>query len=389
MDFTIPPDLNELQAHTRAFIRNRIVPLEADPRQTRHGPTDAFRRELNALAETEGLLAPHVSPDYGGLGLDHVGKALIFEEAGYSLLGPLAMNIAAPDEGNMHLMAEVATPEQRERWLRPLAKGEIRSCFCMTEPAPGAGSDPAALKTRAVKDGNHWVIDGEKWFITGADGAGFAIIMAAGEDGRATMFLADMTTPGIELVRTMDSLDQSFPGGHAVLRLHGVRVPASDILGEPGQGFRYAQLRLAPARLTHCMRWLGAARRAHEIAANYARRREAFGHTLAEHEGVGFMLADNEMDIRSARLTIWHTAWLLDQGARGGAESSIAKVLCSEAIWRVADRAVQIMGGQGVTGETLVERIFREVRGFRIYDGPSEVHRWSLARKVLRDGPNW
>jgi len=389
MDFSIPPELAELQASTRAFIRNRILPLETDARQTRHGPTDAFRRELNALAEAEGLLAPHVSPEYGGLGLDHVGKALIFEEAGYSPLGPLAMNIAAPDEGNMHLMAAVATPEQRECWLRPLAKGEIRSCFCMTEPAPGAGSDPAALKTRAVKDGNHWVIDGEKWFITGADGAGFAIIMATGEDGRATMFLADMTTPGIERVRTMDSLDQSFPGGHAVLRLHGVRVPASDILGEPGQGFRYAQLRLAPARLTHCMRWLGAARRAHEIAANYARRREAFGHVLAEHEGVGFMLADNEMDIRSARLTIWHTAWLLDQGARGTTESSIAKVQCSEAIWRVADRSVQIMGGQGVTGETLVERIFREVRGFRIYDGPSEVHRWSLARKILRDGPNW
>ncbi len=389
MNFAIPPELAALQARTRAFIRNRIVPLEGDARQTRHGPTDAFRRELNALAAAEGLLAPHVAPDYGGLGLDHVGRAIVFEEAGYSLLGPLAMNIAAPDEGNMHLLAAVASPEQRERWLRPLAKGEIRSCFCMTEPAPGAGSDPAALRTRAVQDGNHWVIDGEKWFITGADGAGFAIIMAAGEDGRATMFLADMTTPGIEVVRTMDSLDQGFPGGHAVLRLAGVRVSASDILGEPGQGFRYAQLRLAPARLTHCMRWLGAARRAHEIAADYARRRQAFGRALAEHEGVGFMLADNEMDIRSARLSIWHTAWLLDQGARGGTESSIAKVLCSEAIWRVADRAVQIMGGQGITGETLVERIFREVRGFRIYDGPSEVHRWSLARKILREGPNW
>jgi alkylation response protein AidB-like acyl-CoA dehydrogenase len=389
MDFSIPGELQELRDRTRAFIRDTIVPLEADPRQTRHGPSESFRRELNALADTAGLLAPHVSPDLGGQGLSHVGRAVVFEEAGYSLLGPLAMNIAAPDEGNMHLLEAVGTPEQKERWLRPLAGGQIRSCFCMTEPLPGAGSDPSALQTRAVQDGNHWVINGDKWFITGADGAAFAIIMAAGADGRATMFLADMTTPGIEIVRVMDSLDQGFPGGHCVLRLHDLRVPAADILGEPGKGFRYAQVRLAPARLTHCMRWLGAARRAHEIASAYARRRQVFGQMLGEHEGVGFMLADNEMDIRMARLTIWHTAWVLDQNERGATESSMAKVICSEAIWRVADRCVQIMGGQGVTGETLVERIFREVRGFRIYDGPSEVHRWSLARKIMRDGPNW
>ena len=389
MDFSIPPALAELRGRTRDFIRNRIVSLEGDPRQGRHGPSDDFRRELQSVARQAGLLSPHVGAEFGGLGLSHVGKALVFEEAGWSLLGPLAMNVAAPDEGNMHLMEAVGTAEQKERWLRPLAAGDIRSCFCMTEPAPGAGSDPAALRTRAVKDGNHWVIDGEKWFITGADGAGFAIIMAAGEDGRATMFLADMDTPGIEVVRRMDSLDQGFPGGHCVVRFHGVRVPSIDILGEPGKGFRYAQVRLAPARLTHCMRWLGAAQRAHAITAEYAGRREVFGARLGEHEGVGFMLADNEMDIRMARLAIWHTAWVLDQGERGGTESSMAKVVCSEAIWRVADRCVQIMGGQGVTGETLVQRIFREVRGFRIYDGPSEVHRWSLARKVMKDGANW
>jgi acyl-CoA dehydrogenase len=389
MDFAIPPELRELQERTRAFIRDRIIPRESDARQTRHGPTDELRRELNALAAEAGLLAPHVAPEWGGLGLSHVGRAIVFEEAGFSLLGPLAMNVSAPDEGNMHLLEHVATQEQKERFLRPLAAADVRSCFCMTEPAPGAGSDPAALRTRAVRDGNHWVIDGEKWFITGAEGAGFAIIMAAQEDGRATMFLADMATAGIEVVRAMDSLDQGFPGGHGVVRFQGLRVPATDILGEPGKGFRYAQVRLAPARLTHCMRWLGAARRAHAIATDYARRREAFGHKLAEHEGVGFMLADNEMDIRMARLAIWHTAWTLDQGERAGTESSIAKVVCSEAIWRVADRCVQVMGGQGVTGETLVERIFREVRGFRIYDGPSEVHRWSLARRIMKDGANW
>ena len=389
MDFSLSPELQDLQARTRAFIRDRIIPLEGDSRQTHHGPTEPFRRELNALAEAAGLLAPHVAAKYGGLGLNNVGRAIVFEEAGYSLLGPLAMNIFAPDEGNMHLLEVVATEEQKERWLRPLARGEIRSCFCMTEPAPGAGSDPAALNTTAVLDGNHYVINGTKWFITGADGAGFAIIMAKGEDGNATMFLADMDTPGIEVVRAMDSLDHAFPGGHAVVRFNNLRVPASDILGEPGKGFRYAQVRLAPARLTHCMRWLGTARRAHDIASEYASRREVFGHKLVAHEGVGFMLADNEIDIRMSRLSIWHTAWLLDQGARGTAESSIAKVFCSEAIWRVVDRCVQVLGGQGVTGETLVARIFNEVRGFRIYDGPSEVHRWSIAQRIARQGANW
>ena len=389
MDFSLSPELQELQARTRTFIRDRIIPLEGDPRQTRHGPTDAFRRELNALAAEAGLLAPHVGPAFGGLGLNNVSRAVVFEEAGYSLLGPLAMNIFAPDEGNMHLLEKVATAEQKDRWLRPLASGEIRSCFCMTEPSPGAGSDPAALNTTAVLDGNHYVINGTKWFITGADGAGFAIIMAKGEDGGATMFLADMDTPGIEVVRAMNSLDTAFPGGHAVVRFNNLRVPAGDILGEPGKGFRYAQVRLAPARLTHCMRWLGAARRAHDIASGYAGTREVFGQRLVAHEGVGFMLADNEIDIRMSRLSIWHTAWVLDQGARGTTESSISKVFCSEAIWRVVDRCVQVMGGQGVTDETLVERIFREVRGFRIYDGPSEVHRWSLAQRIARQGANW
>lgn len=388
MDFTLPPELVALQERTRAFIRDEIIPYENDPRQERHGPTDELRRELNARAEAAGLLAPHVSEEFGGLGLSHVAKAVVFEEAGYSVLGPLAMNISAPDEGNMHMMEVVATPAQKERWLRPLASGEIRSCFCMTEPPPGAGSDPAALSTTAVRDGDEYVIDGTKWFTTGAVGAGFAIIMARGEDGQATMFLSDMDRPGIRIERVMDTMDQGFPGGHAVVRFEGLRVPASDILGEPGKGFRYAQVRLAPARLTHCMRWLGAARRAQDIALEYAARRHAFGKPLAQHEGVGFMLADNSMDIHTSRLTIWHTAWVLDQGERANTESSIAKVVCSEAIFRTVDRCVQILGGVGVTGEALVERIFREVRGFRIYDGPSEVHRWSLAQKLVKHGAN-
>lgn len=389
MDFSLSPELVELQQRTRAFIRDKIIPLEGDPRQGHHGPSEEFRRELVALAAAEGLVAPHVGSEYGGMGLNHVAKAVVFEESGYSLLGPVAMHIFAPDEGNMHLLEAVASHEQKERWLRPLAAGAIRSCFCMTEPAPGAGSDPSALMATARKDGNHYVINGTKWFITGADGASFAIIMAKDDDGNATMFLADMDQPGIELVRNMESLDHAFVGGHGVVRFNDLRVPASDILGEPGKGFRYAQVRLAPARLTHCMRWLGAARRAHDIATAYAQKREVFGSKLIGHEGIGFMLADNELDIRMSRLSIMHTAWTLDNGSRGTVESSMSKVFVSEAVWRVVDRCVQTLGGQGVTGETLVSRIFSEMRGFRIYDGPSEVHRWSIAQRIARNGANW
>jgi alkylation response protein AidB-like acyl-CoA dehydrogenase len=384
MDFQIPSELRELQARVRRFIAEEVLPLESDRRQTAHGPTEELRRELLAKAKSAGLLSPHVSPAFGGLGLNHSGKAVVFEEAGYSPLGPVALNVFAPDEGNMHLLEAVAKPEHKERWLRPLASGEIRSCFCMTEPAPGAGSDPSMLTTTAIRHGDRYIINGRKWFITGASGAAFAIIMAKLEDGRATMFLADMHTPGITVERMMNSLDSCFSGGHAVVRLDNLQVSAADVLGEVGEGFKYAQVRLSPARLTHCMRWLGAVRRAHDVATDYARRREAFGRRLGEHEGVGFMLADNEMDMHVARLAIWHCAWVLDQGGLGLHESSRVKVIASEAVWRVADRCVQILGGQGVTDETIVARIFADVRAFRIYDGPSEVHRWSLAKRILK-----
>jgi alkylation response protein AidB-like acyl-CoA dehydrogenase len=386
MDFDIPAPLRELQQRTRRFIADEVMPLENDPRCTPHGPTESLRAELIGRARSAGLLAPHVGRDFGGLGLDHRGKAIVFEEAGYSQLGPVALNIMAPDEGNMHLLELAARPDQQERWLRPLAAGTVRSCFCMTEPDPGAGSDPAMLQTRARRDGDHYLINGQKWFITGADGAAFAIVMARLDDGRATLFLTDMDRPGITVERAMDTLDSCFPGGHGVVRFDELRVPAVDILGEPGEGFKVAQVRLSPARLTHCMRWLGAARRAHDTATAYARRRRAFGKALLEHEGVGFGLVDNEMDLHLTRLAVWHTAWVLDQGGLGLAESSMCKVIASEAIWRVVDRSVQCLGGQGVTGETVVARIFADVRAFRIYDGPSEVHRWSLARRLLKAG---
>jgi acyl-CoA dehydrogenase len=383
MDFTLSAELLDLQQRTRRFIADEVIPLENDPRQHAHGPEESLRDELVARARRAGLLTPHASAHYGCLALDHRAKAIVFEEAGYSPLGPIALNIHAPDEGNIHLMEEVCTDAQKERWLRPMVEGRIRSCFAMTEPGEGAGSDPTMMQTRAVKDGDGYRITGTKWLITGAEGASFAIIMAKMEDGSATMFLSDMDQPGIRLERLMDSLDSCFVGGHGVLHFENLYVPATDVLGEIGRGFRYAQVRLAPARLTHCMRWLGQARRAQDVAVAYARKRQAFGKPLAEHEGVGFQLADNEMDLHSARLNIWHTAWVLDQGGKGNLESSMTKVIVSEAVWRVVDRCVQVLGGQGVTGETIVMRIFKDIRAFRIYDGPSEVHRWSIARKLI------
>ena len=384
MDFNLSPEIRELRDKTRQFIAEQVIPLENDERQSSHGPSEALRRELVARARAAGLLTPHASREMGGLGLSHVAKAAVFEEAGYSWLGPTALNIHAPDEGNIHLMEEVATPAQKERWLRPQVAGHIRSCFAMTEPAPGAGADPSMLATTAVRDGDDYVINGVKWFITGAEGADYAIIMARMEDGSATMFLSDMDRPGITLERSMDAMDACFTGGHGVLRFANLRVPATDVLGEIGKGFRYAQVRLAPARLTHCMRWLGQARRAHDAALAYTRKRQAFGKPLVEHEGVGFMLADNEMDLHISRLAIWHCAWVLDQGGKGRHESSVTKVLCSEAEWRVVDRSVQILGAAGVSGESIVSRIFTDMRAFRIYDGPSEVHRWSIAKTIGR-----
>jgi alkylation response protein AidB-like acyl-CoA dehydrogenase len=389
MDFSIPQDLKDLAQRIRTFVEDEVIPFERDERWTAHGPTEGLRHELVALAAKRGVLAPHAPTEFGGLGLSHVGNAVAFEAAGYSMLGPVALHCAAPDEGNIHMLDVLCTPEQRQRWLRPLATGEVRSCFAMTEPW-GAGSDPALLQTTATPVKGGYVINGTKWLITGAQGAAFCIIMAKVSEGdlagKATMFLADMKQEGIVLERQLDSLDASFTGGHWVMRFENLFVPDTDIVGQPGQGFRNAQVRLAPARLTHCMRWLGSAVRANDIARAYAAKRQAFGHRIGDHEGVGFMLADNDMDIHISRLAIWNAAWQLDQGSRGNVESSMCKVICSEAIWRVADRCVQILGGMGVTGDTVVERIFRDVRSFRIYDGPSEVHRWSLARRSLDAG---
>ena len=370
-----------IAANVEAFVRDVVARYERDPRCGPHGPSEDLVAELRGKARAAGVLTPHILAD--GTHLHHREVAVVLRAAGLSPLGPVAVNVAAPDEGNMYLLGKVATAEQKARFLAPILAGEARSAFFMTEPDGGAGSDPSMLKTEAVRDGGDWLISGRKWLITGAVGAGFGIVMARTEQ-RATMFLVEMDSPGITIERILDTIDNSMPGGHAVIALDKVRVPADQILGEEGRGFDYAQVRLAPARLTHCMRWWGTARRAHDIATEYACRRHAFGKPLIDHEGVGFMLADNEIELKQAELMIDWCAAVLDTGAKGTHESSMAKVAVSEALFRVVDRCVQVLGGLGVTRDTVVEQAFREIRAFRIYDGPSEVHRWSLAKSIKR-----
>lgn len=374
----------ELAQRVERFVRAEVVPYERDPRWGAHGPCEDLVDELRAKASEAGLLTPHIRP--GGQHLSHRETAIVLRASGLSPLGPIALNTAAPDEGNMYLIGKVGSEFHKERFLGPLVAGKARSAFFMAEPADwgGAGSDPSMLKTTARRVGEHWVIDGRKAFITGAQGAKVGIVMANADDG-ACMFLVDLPDPAIRVERVLDTIDGTMPGGHAMVLIDGLRVPAEQMLGSSGDGFKLAQVRLAPARLTHCMRWLGAAARAQEIATAYACRREAFGKVLIDHEGVGFALAENLIALTQAELLIDWCAAILDSGELGTAESSIAKVAISEGLFQVADRCVQVMGGSGVTRDTVVEQIFRELRAFRIYDGPTEVHKWSLAKKIKRD----
>ncbi|MGQ0583789.1 MAG: acyl-CoA dehydrogenase family protein [Reyranella sp.] len=374
----------EIAGRVEAFVRDVVVPYEKDPRCGDHGPTDELVAELRDKARAAGVLTPHILPD--GSHLSQRETATVLKASGLSPLGPVAVNTMAPDEGNMYLLGKVGSPEMKERFLKPMVEGRARSAFFMTEPAGegGAGSDPSMMQTTAVQDGNHWVINGRKTFITGAKGAKVGIVMAKSTAG-ACMFVVDLPDPAIRIDRVIDTIDSSMPGGHSMVTIDNLRVPADQMLGENGGGFNYAQIRLSPARLSHCMRWFGATKRANEIATAYAVKRHAFGKPLIDHEGVGFMLADNLIDLKQAELMIDWCADVLDTDVLGTAESSMAKVAVSEALYRVADRCVQVMGGTGVSTDTIVEQVFREVRAFRIYDGPTEVHKWSLAKKIKRD----
>lgn len=381
---TISAEAQALAERVESFVRTQVMPFEKDPRNGEHGPTDELALELKALAREAGVLTPHIRPD--GSHFTHLETALLLRKSGLTPLGPVACNTAAPDEGNMYLLGKVGSPELKERFLKPMVEGHARSAFFMTEPAEdgGAGSDPSMMLTTCKMDGNHWVISGRKTFITGAEGAKVGIIMAKSEDG-ACMFMVDLPDSAIKIERVLDTIDSSMPGGHSVITIDNLRVPADQMLGESGEGFKYAQIRLAPARLTHCMRWHGAATRAHEIATDYACRRQAFGKPLVDHEGVGFMLAQNRIDLKHTELMIDWCADVLDTGSLGTVESSMTKCHVGETLFQIADRCVQVMGGTGVSRDTIVEQVFREIRAFRIYDGPTEVHKWSLAKKIKRE----
>jgi alkylation response protein AidB-like acyl-CoA dehydrogenase len=369
-------NVQALSRQTRDFITTEVLPIDdAFDGNISAAGGDQLRIKLQTGARAAGVFAPHAPVEHGGLGLGMVDRAGIFEEAGFSLFGPTALNIAAPDEGNVHLLAHVASSEQKDRFLAPLARGEQRSAFAMTEPAPGAGSDPAALMTKAIKVGGGWLVNGRKWFITGADGASFFIIMARtsgdpGGRGGATMLLADATSEGLAVGRHLNTMDKSMLGGHCEVTFTDLFVPDNCVLGGVDEGFRYAQVRLGPARMTHVMRWLGSARRAHEVAVTHVTSREAFGSHLSDLGMIQQLIADK-------------ACAELDSGSRASKATSIAKTFAAEALDRVADRATQMCGGLGVADDLPVAKIARELRPFRIYDGPSEVHRWSIAKRAV------
>lgn len=389
IELSYSPDVSALVEKTQAFIAEVVLPVE-----DQHGGDiaaaggDTVIKELQAAARQAGVFAPHAPVEYGGLGLNMSDRAPVFEAAGYSLFGPAAVNIAAPDEGNVHLLAEVASPQQKAQYLAPLAAGDVRSAFAMTEPAPGAGSDPAALTTRAERRSGDWYISGRKWYITGADGAGFFIVMArtsgeTGQRGGATMFLVPAGTAGLTVGRHIPTLDRSMVGGHCEVFFDDVRVPDEAVLGEVDRGFEYAQVRLGPARMTHVMRWLGAARRGHDTALSHVVERQAFGSALGDLGMIQNMVADNEIDIAATRALLVRACWELDQGGNAGDATSIAKTFAAEAIFRIVDRSVQMCGALGVTEDLPPARLSREVRPFRVYDGPSEVHRWAIAKRRI------
>lgn len=389
IDLTYSTAVDDLVARTTTFIRDTVLPAEDAVAGDAAVGGDALRIELQTAAKKAEIFAPHAPVEYGGLGLSMTDRAPVFEAAGYSVFGPAALNIAAPDEGNVHLLAHVATAEQQTRWLAPLVSGDIRSAFAMTEPSPGAGSDPNALATRAEWTGTKWRITGKKWFITGADGASVFIIMARtsgepGQRGGATMFLAAADSPGITVGRHISTSDKSMLGGHCEVTFDGLELDDDAVLGEVDHGFRYAQVRLGPARTTHVMRWLGSANRAHDVALDHVAQREAFGAKLGDLGMIQKMVADNEIDLAATRALLLRACWELDQGDTAGQSTSIAKTFAAEAIHRVVDRSIQMCGGLGVSDDLPLARLAREVRPFRIYDGPSEVHRWAMARRSIK-----
>lgn len=376
---------DSIRLRTREFIRSVVMPAEPAPGERLDA---AVLLELQGAAKAAGVFAPHMPTELGGQGLSIRHWSAVFQEAGYSPIGPSVLNCMAPDEGNMHMLELIATEEQKRRYLVPLASGATRSCFAMTEPHPGAGSDPAALTTTATRTADGWVINGEKRFISGAEGASFCIVMARtdavdGAAAGATMFIVDTDNPGFALGKQIHAIDRAIAGGHPHVHFTDCFVPDDAVVGEVGLGFRYAQVRLGPARLTHCMRWLGLARRSLDIALDRVERRELFGSALKNLGLAQELIAQSVIDIETSDAIITKTALLLEENPKAGsALSSVAKVYCSEAIYRVIDRAMQLCGGDGMTDALPLASYLNEVRPFRVYDGSTETQKWAISRRA-------
>ncbi|MBS1269503.1 MAG: (R)-benzylsuccinyl-CoA dehydrogenase [Gammaproteobacteria bacterium] len=393
MDFQLDPFVEDLRTQIHAFVDNRVIPLEQNPDALDEGGNIAESRlnDLRDKAKSEGLWCLQLPERLGGRGLGKAALAICYEEMNRSIFGPVVFNSAAPDDGNMMLLEKAATEAQQERWLKPIAEGMVRSAFVMTEPHPGSGSDPAGMmRTTASRDNDHWIVHGHKWFITGAGIARHFILVARTSNDRRkglTAFLFHRDDPGWEIVRRIPIMGPEEHGGHCELEFNGLRIPDSNRLMEIGDGLKVTQIRLGSARLTHCMRWLGLARRCLEIAGEYVGEREAFGSTLAEHEGVQWMLGEAAMAVQTGRLLTLHAAWKLDQGNFARKEISMAKVAVADALQRAVDTAIQLCGAKGYSKDTVLEWIYRYARQARLVDGASEVHKMVLSKNLIND-PN-
>jgi acyl-CoA dehydrogenase len=391
MDFALSPEIENLRVRTRAFVEQHVLPLEAD--QANYDEHENIRLDvlvpLQAKAKAAGLWAPQSPKEFGGMALPIVAWAVMYEEAARSIFGPLAFNCMAPDDGNMNLLSKIGTSAQKEKWLRPIVEGRARSSFAMTEPAPGGGSDPSMIKTRAEKRGDKWVISGRKWFITGAAEASHFILVARTSDEPRrglTAFLYHRDQPGWRIVRRIPIMGPEEHGGHCELEFDGLEVAQDDVLLGIGDGLKVTQIRLGPARLTHCMRWLGQAKRCLEIAQDYVSNREGFGIKLADRESVQIKLGQVAHQIQIGRLLTMHAAWKLDQGDRARKEVSMAKVHVADTLHNAADVAIQLNGARGYSKDTILEWVYRAARSARLVDGATEVHMMVLARFMREEG---
>lgn len=391
MDFTLSPEIEDLRLRVRAFIEEHVLPLERDPENfSEHENIPEERlKAVREKAKAAGLWAPQSPKEFGGMELSIVAWAAVYEEAARSIFGPLAIHCMAPDDGNMNLLAKVGTAEQKEWFLAPIVEGKVRSSFAMTEPAPGSGSDPSMMLTRAEKKGDRYIVRGRKWFITGADGAAHFILLARTSDDKRrglTAFLYHKDRPGWRILRRIPIMGPEEHGGHCEIEYDGLEIPAENVLMQEGDGLRATQIRLGPARLTHCMRWLGFAKRCMEIAQEYVGRREGFGIKLADRESVQIKLGDIAHQIQIGRLLTMHAAWKLDQGDFARKEVSMAKVIVSETLHKAVDTAIQLCGARGYSKDTPLEWMYRYARQARLVDGASEVHKMVLSRNLLAEG---